>query len=88
MVLLLARPMQRRLMHKLRKAISGKAWKSKIDKAEAKSVTKKAKPKAKTKAKTGPAYKPEAKHVAARKARIAAARAADVRAIAAKRKKK
>ncbi len=74
-------------MHKLRSIISPKARRAKIDKAEAR-ATAKPKAKAKTKAKTGPAYKPAAKHVAARKARIKAARDADLRAIAAKRKKK
>ncbi len=81
--------MKKLLMHKLRSIISPKARRAKIDKAEARATaTSKPKAKAKTKAKTGPAYKPAAKHVAARKARIKAARDADLRAIAAKRKKK
>ncbi len=74
-------------MPRLRDIISPKARRAKIDKAEAR-ATATPKPKAKAKTKSTPAYKPAAKHVDARKARIAAARAADVRAIAARRKKK
>jgi hypothetical protein len=71
---------------KVIKTIKGRQ--SRIDRAESRAT---ASPKAKAKVtksknKTTP-YKPAAKHVASRKAKIAAARAADLRAIAAKRKK-
>lgn len=75
-------------MAKLRSIISPQARRAKIDRAERKATgTSKPKAKAPAKAKTQ-GYKVPAKAAAARKATIRAARDADLRAIAAKRKKK
>ena len=67
--------------------MSGKTTAQRI-KAMDKAMTPAMKKKAKAKAKTMPAYKPATKHVKAREDRIKAQRAADRKAIAAKRKGK
>jgi len=73
-------------LERAKKAMSGKTTASRVAAAENYSPKPGVKPQPETKA--GPAYAPAAKYVEDRKAQIEAARRADERAIAARRKAK
>jgi hypothetical protein len=74
-------------LQRAKASMSGKTTAAKLAIIEGSDKVKAKQPKKKPKAKTKP-YKPPAKGVADRKKKIAAQREADLRAIAAKRKKK